>query len=101
SVRLQELAHARGALDQGVPVGVIPPHVFGGVSQLDAEPPTPRAEVLIAIVGPLTSFAIAGLCLLADRTVEGPPAFHALAGYLAAINLMVGVFNLVPGFPPD
>jgi len=101
SVLLHELAHALAALDQGVPVGGITLHVFGGVSQLDAEPPTPRAEVLIAIVGPLTSFAIAGLCLLADRTVEGPPAFHALAGYLAAINLMVGVFNLVPGFPLD
>ena len=101
SVFLHELAHALAAVDQDVPVGGITLHVFGGVSQLDAEPPTPRAEVLIAIVGPLTSFAIAGLCLVADRTVEGPPAFHALVGYLAAINLMVGVFNLVPGFPLD
>src|SRR5262249_2953954 len=99
SVFLHELSHALAAVDQGVPVGGITLHVFGGVSQLDAEPPTPRAEMLIAVVGPLTSFAIGGLCLVADRTVEGPPAFHALVGYLAAINLMVGVFNLVPGFP--
>jgi Zn-dependent protease len=101
SVFLHELSHALAALDQGVPVGGITLHVFGGVSQLDAEPPTPRAELLIAVVGPLTSFAIAGLCLVADRLVDGPPAFHALAGYLVAINLVVGVFNLVPGFPLD
>jgi Zn-dependent protease/CBS domain-containing protein len=101
SVFLHELSHALAAVDQGVPVGGITLHVFGGVSQLDAEPPTPRAEALIAIVGPLTSFAIAGLCLIANRTIEGSPAFHALASYLAVINLMVGVFNLIPGFPLD
>ena len=101
SVLLHELSHAIAALDQGVPVGGITLHVFGGVSQLDAEPPTPRAELLIAIVGPLTSFGIAGLCLAVDRLIHGPAAFHALISYLAAINVMVGVFNLVPGFPLD
>jgi len=101
SVFLHELSHALAAVDQGVPVGGITLHVFGGVSQLDAEPPTPRAEALIAIVGPLTSFAIAGVCLIADRAVDGSPTFHALAGYLAVINVMVGVFNLIPGFPLD
>jgi Zn-dependent protease len=101
SIFLHELSHALAALDQGVPVSGITLHVFGGVSQLDAEPPTPRSEVLIAVVGPLTSFAIAGLCLAADRLLEGSAAFKALAGYLVAINLVVGVFNLVPGFPLD
>ena len=101
SVFLHELSHALAALDQGVPVGGITLHVFGGVSQLDAEPPTPRAELLIALVGPLTSFAIAGLCLVADRWIDGSAAFHAVAGYLVAINLVVGIFNLVPGFPLD
>jgi Zn-dependent protease len=101
SVFLHELSHALAARDQGVRVGGITLHIFGGVSQLDAEPPTPRAELLIAVVGPLTSFAIAGLCLAADRFVGGPAGFHALASYLVAINLMVGLFNLVPGFPLD
>ena len=98
---LHELSHAFAALDQGVAVGGITLHVFGGVSQLDAEPPTPRAEALIAVVGPLTSFALAGLCLAADRLVEGSSTFHALLRYLITINLMIGVFNLVPGFPLD
>jgi Zn-dependent protease len=101
SVFLHELSHALAAVDQGVPVGGITLHVFGGVSQLDAEPATPRAEALIAVVGPLTSFAIAGVCLIANRAIEGSAAFHALASYLAVINLMVGVFNLIPGFPLD
>jgi len=101
SVFLHELSHALAAVDQGVSVGGITLHVFGGVSQLDAEPPTPKAEAFIAVVGPLTSFGLAGLCLIADRAIDGSPAFHALASYLAAINLMIGVFNLVPGFPLD
>jgi Zn-dependent protease len=98
---LHELSHALAAIDQGVPVGGITLHVFGGVSQLDAEPPTPRAEALIAVVGPLASFGIAGLCLAADRLLVGSPTFHALTRYLMTINLMVGLFNLVPGFPLD
>src|SRR5207247_10749451 len=68
---------------------------LGGVSQLDAEPPTPRAEALIAAVGPLTSFGIAGLCFTAERAVGGLPWLHAVTGYLAAVNLVIGVFNLL------
>jgi Zn-dependent protease len=101
SVVLHELSHALAALDQGVPVRSITLHLFGGVSQLDAEPPTPRAELLIAVVGPLTSFAIAGLCYVVARRVEGPPAFRAMVSYLVAVNAVVGAFNLVPCFPLD
>ena len=101
SVLLHELAHALVAIRHGVPVGGITLHVFGGVSQLDSEPDTPRAEMLIAIVGPLTSFAIAGLSHGMGRLVSGPAWAHALGGYVAAVNLVVGVFNLVPAFPLD
>jgi Zn-dependent protease len=101
SVLLHELAHALVAVGHGVPVGGITLHIFGGVSQLDSEPETPRAEFLIAIVGPLTSFAIAGIAHGLDRIVTGPSWAAALAGYLAAVNLVVGVFNLLPAFPLD
>jgi Zn-dependent protease len=101
SVFLHELSHALVALEHGIPVGGITLHVFGGVSQLDAEPPTPRAEALIAAVGPLTSFGIAGLCFTAERAVAGLPSLQAVTGYLAAVNLVIGVFNLLPGFPLD
>ena len=101
SVLLHELAHALVAVGHGVPVGGITLHMFGGVSQLDSEPETPRAELLIAIVGPLTSFAIAGLAHALGRLATEPSWAAALAGYLAAVNLIVGIFNLVPAFPLD
>lgn len=101
SVLLHELAHALVAVAHGIPVGGITLHIFGGVSQLDSEPETPRAEFLIAIVGPLASFGIAGFSHALGRLLGGPPWAEALAGYLAAVNLVVGVFNLVPAFPLD
>lgn len=101
SVLLHELAHALVALRHGIPVGGITLHIFGGVSQLDSEPETPRAELLIAIVGPLMSFALAGLAHALGRVLGGAPWAEALAGYLAVVNLVVGVFNLVPAFPLD
>ena len=101
SVFLHELSHALVAIEYGVPVRGIRLHVFGGVSEMDAEPPTPRAELLIALVGPLTSFVIAALCYGLGRAVGGPPWVAALTGYLAAVNFIVGVFNLAPGYPLD
>ena len=101
SVFLHELSHALVALEHGVPVSGIRLHVFGGVSELEAEPPTPRAELLIAVVGPLTSFVIAALCYGAGRSLGGLPWVSALTGYLAVVNFLIGVFNLVPGFPLD
>jgi Zn-dependent protease len=101
SVFLHELAHALVALRHGVPVTGIRLHVFGGVSELGAEPPTPQAELRIALVGPLTSFAIAGVCYGLGGAVAGPPWAAALTGYLTVVNLVLGLFNLVPGFPLD
>ena len=101
SVLLHELAHALVAVRHGVPVGGITLHIFGGVSQLDSEPETPRAELLIAAVGPLTSFVIAALSYGLSVLLPGPSWAEALAGYLAAVNVVVGVFNLVPAFPLD
>src|SRR5262249_60133054 len=62
SVVLHELSHSLVALRQGVRVLEIRLHIFGGTSELETEPPTPLAEILIAVVGPLTSFALAALC---------------------------------------
>jgi Zn-dependent protease len=101
SVFLHELSHALVARQHGVRVAGIRLHVFGGVSELESEPPTPRAEFLIAVVGPLTSLAIAALCYGLGRALAGVPGAAALTGYLTAVNLIVGLFNLVPGFPLD
>lgn len=101
SVFLHELSHSLVALHQGVRVLEIRLHVFGGTSELETEPPTPRAEILIAVVGPLTSFVLAGLCYGFGRGAAERPWAVALTGFLAAVNLIVGLFNLVPGFPLD
>jgi Zn-dependent protease len=101
SVLLHELSHALAARTQGVRVSSIRLHLFGGVSELESEPPTPRAEFLIAVVGPLASFALAALCYGTGRAGAGVPWLVALTGYLIVVNVIVGLFNLVPGFPLD
>jgi Zn-dependent protease len=100
-VLLHELAHALVAVRHGVPVGAITLHVFGGVSQLEGEPETPRAELRIAIVGPLMSLALAAVAWGIGLMVAGASWADALTGYLAAVNLVVALFNLVPAFPLD
>jgi Zn-dependent protease/CBS domain-containing protein len=102
SVLLHELSHSIVAMGHGLGVGGITLHVFGGVSQLEDEPPTPRAEFLIAVVGPLTSFGVAALLWIVGATglvPAGSPA--AILTYLIIVNIFVGIFNLIPGFPLD
>jgi Zn-dependent protease len=101
SVFLHELFHALVAREQGVRVLGIRLHVFGGVSELESEPPTPGAECLIAVVGPLVSFVLAALCYGLGGAARSRPWALALTGYLVAVNLVVGLFNLVPGLPLD
>jgi Zn-dependent protease len=102
SVLLHELSHSFVAMIHGLRVSGITLHVFGGVSQLEGEPPTPRAEFLIAAVGPLTSFAIAAVLWAIGGTglVRGG-SLGAILAYLLLVNVGVGLFNLVPGFPLD
>jgi Zn-dependent protease len=116
SVLAHELAHSLVARAQGVPVRRITLFIFGGVSDIEREPPSPGAEFFIAIVGPLTSLALGvGFLLLGGLLARG--AFlaptqlpQALAGldpasslllWLGPINIILGLFNLVPGFPLD
>jgi Zn-dependent protease/CBS domain-containing protein len=102
SVLLHELAHSLVARARGMPVSSITLFIFGGVSNLEEEPERPRVEFAMAIVGPLTSLALAGLFWGLTQTVsdkESPLA--AMLAYLALINLILAVFNLMPGFPLD
>ena len=102
SILTHEMSHSLLARRYGIPVSSITLFVFGGVSSLTKEPETSRQEFWIAFVGPLTSFAIAivfGLGFLALRSVEDGAA--AVSGNLAMINALIGVFNLIPGFPLD
>ena len=103
SVVAHELSHSLQARRRGVPVHNITLFLFGGVSALGGEARRARDEFWIAIVGPLTSFAAAGLFFVIWLAVRDAdlPAVKAVAAYLAYINVSVGVFNLLPGFPLD
>jgi len=102
SILAHELSHSIVANRLGIPVRRITLFVFGGVSHLESESRTPREEFLIAIAGPATSFVIAGLLgglWVVLSPVREPAAFAA--GYLAVANGVIGIFNLIPGFPLD
>jgi Zn-dependent protease len=102
SVLVHELAHSLVATAYGLSVRGITLHVFGGVSHMEDEPPTPRAEALIAAAGPIASFAIAaGLWAVRRVGLADDGSAGAIAGYLITVNVMVGLFNLIPGFPLD
>lgn len=100
SVLVHELAHSLVARSQGVEAGSITLFIFGGVSSLRSDAPRASAEFQIAIVGPLASFALAVISLLVAAAIA-EPRVEALFGYLALINGLLGLFNLIPGFPLD
>jgi len=99
-----EVSHALVARSKGIKVAGITLWLFGGVTQLAGEPRGAGDEALITVVGPLTSFVIAGIgfALTAGLTAIGAPALIAnLVAWLAILNLLLGVFNLVPAIPLD
>ncbi len=101
SIVIYELAHSLVALRAGIPIPEITLFVFGGVSHMAKAPKTPQLELSIAIAGPLTSFALAGLFGAVAQTLPEPSLQRVVIAYLGWINLALGVFNLIPGFPLD
>ena len=101
SVLLHELAHSWVAVSRGVEVESITLFLFGGVTKADLETKNPADELVIAVVGPLSSIALAGV-FWAIAAVFGQGTIGGfVAGYLGWINLALGAFNLAPGFPLD
>jgi len=104
SVIIHELSHAILARRHGMEVQEIVLFLFGGVARLKGEPPTPKAEFLIAAAGPATSAVLGVLCWGASWTLSRHAALHgiaALVNYVGVMNIILAVFNLVPGFPMD
>jgi Zn-dependent protease/predicted transcriptional regulator len=101
SVLLHELGHSVVALREKVPVKSITLFFFGGVAQIGSEPPTAGAEFRIAIAGPLVSFALAAIFTGLEGVLGGVDVLSAPLAYLGRINLLLGAFNLIPGFPLD
>jgi len=101
SVLLHELGHSVVALREGVPVRSITLSILGGVARMGGRPSTPGAELRIAVAGPLTSLALAGVFLLLSAVLSGEPALSASFAFLGLANLVLAAFNMVPGFPLD
>ncbi|GAA3161674.1 site-2 protease family protein [Nonomuraea roseoviolacea] len=102
SVLLHELAHSVLAKAYGLPVRRITLYLLGGVSEIEKEPPTPGKEFMVAAAGPALSLALGGAGLLADMyLVTGGGIPQELIWQLWVSNLVVGVFNLLPGLPLD
>ncbi len=104
SLLLHELAHAFMARARGIEVEGITLFIFGGMARTSREASTPGDEFLIAGVGPLASFALAalfwGTAILGSRMGLGLE-ITVVAEYLGFLNLVLAIFNLLPGFPLD
>ena len=104
SVLLHELMHSVVAIRNGMHIQKITLFIFGGVSQLTDEPPTPAVEFKMAIAGPGTSFVLGiifGGIAYAFNVSGLSAAFFGPFVWLGIINVLLGAFNMVPGFPLD
>lgn len=100
SVALHELSHSFIAMRYGQSIVSITLFIFGGVAQMKGEPAHPKAEFNMAIAGPISSFFLSLIFFIIYNLVTGQVE-KALFQYLSYINLVVAVFNLIPGFPMD
>src|ERR1035437_2602658 len=102
TVLVHELAHAAVAIHRGLPVPKITLFIFGGVSQMARQPRSPGEEFQISAAGPGASIFIAivtgGAALALNSSNE---KLDGILWYLATVNLLLGVFNIIPGFPLD
>lgn len=107
SVLLHELGHSYVALRYRIPIEQITLFIFGGIAHMRREAPSPRAEFLIAMAGPAVSFLLGalsfGLVALAEsvQAQEGLRGLSMLGALLGMVNVQLGLFNLIPGFPLD
>jgi Zn-dependent protease len=115
SILLHELGHAVVAIRNGIPISGIDLWLFGGVAKLERDTDSPGVEFRVAIAGPLVTLGVAALCFALGTLISSPEEVFdgaiydtgvgsqatAVLGYLMSINLLVLVFNLIPGFPLD
>jgi len=103
SIVIHEFSHSIVARYYGVPMKGITLFIFGGVAEMEEEPPNPKTEFLMAIAGPLASVAIGGVfyAIGAAARTSWPIEFLAVVGYLSSTNWLLAVFNMIPAFPLD
>jgi len=101
---VHELAHAVVAQKKDIQVSSITLFGLGAGAMLTHDPRRPRDEFFIAVVGPLASFIIAGICFVLKGVVTEQGSWDVLKMPLQALawmNLILGIFNLIPAFPLD
>jgi Zn-dependent protease/predicted transcriptional regulator len=115
SVLAHELAHSVVAKARGIPVQSITLFLFGGVSNIQREPKSPGDEFVMAILGPITSLVLGGVLLAiafissgvqvtlsnTTQTLKQMGPLLTMVVWLGSINVTLGIFNLIPGFPLD
>lgn len=101
SVLVHEFAHALVAQRQGIEVKGITLFLLGGVAGIARDPSSPGREALMAGAGPLASFVIGGLSLAVATFAPLPQLAAAVFLYLALANIVLALFNLLPGYPLD
>jgi Zn-dependent protease/CBS domain-containing protein len=102
SVLLHELGHSLVARTYGLPVKNIVLFIFGGVSNIEEEAPSAGVEFKVTAIGPLVSLLIAGVCFLLWFPLRFTPSpIEGILQVLWLSNLLIGIFNLLPGFPLD
>ncbi len=101
SVLLHEIGHSIAAKKYNYKVKKVKLFIFGGISEIPEEPKNPKEEFVISVAGPAVTFLLAlifyGLAFLTKNNVH----LYALFHYLGLINLLLGIFNILPGFPLD
>lgn len=101
SVLLHELGHSLVAQSQGIKVNSITLFLFGGVASIDQESKTPGQAFQVAIAGPMVSLGLFGLLTLVGYGLPDSSLLRSLVQELAGINLVLALFNLIPGLPLD
>ncbi|MFW6323595.1 MAG: site-2 protease family protein [Desulfovibrionales bacterium] len=104
SILFHELWHSIIARHYGLPIGGITLFIFGGLSEMTEEPKTPKVEFLMAIAGPFSSLVLAAVMygiFLAGGALHWPESVTSIFIYLALINTVFAVFNMLPAFPLD
>lgn len=101
SLLAHELGHALTSLDRGIPVAGVTLFMLGGVTESTQEARTAKDEFVIVGIGPFISLVLGATFGLLYTAVAGQAVLAAIFGYLAWINVLLAVFNLVPGYPLD
>jgi len=101
SVTIHELSHSFVAKRYKIPITSITLFIFGGVAQMKKEPASPRAELNMALAGPFSSYVLGLIFFVFYKSAGDYPGMKAISYYLYQLNIILGTFNLIPGFPMD